>query len=524
MSFVDWSPDGKYIVASVWRRGLGWNLELFSLVDRTWYRLTDNNNQEGHPKFTFDGKEIVYSADYDGVFNIYRMNLETRRVIKLTNLLGGGFRPCLSPDGKILYFNGAVKDGFDIFKMKITGNEPIFQIPVIKERKPIETEPDLLPKEKYEIGSYSGWWKALYPRYWLPYFKYMPLNPTNGLYEFGLSVTGNDPLQRHVYALDAAFDFQNLWFTGRLTYMYDRWNPAFLGTISRYYTYTSGGSDNGDWARIRKNTAFNLDLVFPIITLDETLSFRLGLAYNSESDAKRSGSADKKTDLNDGIVGVAVYFSNAKKYRKAISKSDGISILITAENSDIFDIVASDLLNQDENDYTGTVYTLDYRAYLPMGLSQVLAIRLVVGWGTDKGRPYSLGGFASQSGSSFYGTGTIFNQRKYPLRGYDEGIEGLKGRRMGLWSMEWRFPIVTIERGATSPPAGIQKIYGKFFFDAGDAWNGDSFEEILRSVGAEFNFEVILGYRLSLNIRYGLYYALDSDTKANFYVTTGTSF
>ncbi len=180
-----------------------------------------------------------------------------------------------------------------------------------------------------------------------------------------------------------------------------------------------------------------------------------------------------------------------------------------------------------KSDYSGSLYITDARGYFPLGFRNVLAARLVAGWGTDNPRPFVLGGAGSQGVDSLNQSNRIFNKRYFPLRGYSGGLSELTGRRMGLFSLEWRFPMFTIDHGLTSPPVGMQQIYGKFFMDAGDAWDNDSREEksIRRGIGSEINAEVIVGYRTLINIRVGAQHGMDARGKNwSFYVATGTSF
>ena len=63
----------------------------------------------------------------------------------------------------------------------------------------------------------------------------------------------------------------------------------------------------------------------------------------------------------------------------------------------------------------------------------------------------------------------LFHYREYPLRGYPEGLAGLRGRRMQLGSLEWRFPLVEIRKGLMVPPLGLYQLAGILFVDTGSA-------------------------------------------------------
>jgi len=67
---VDVSPDGKYVVAAKWRRGNGWNLELFNIEKRSWEKLTRNVSIVANPRFSADGN-IMFSLEANGVYNLH---------------------------------------------------------------------------------------------------------------------------------------------------------------------------------------------------------------------------------------------------------------------------------------------------------------------------------------------------------------------------------------------------------------------------------------------------------------------
>lgn len=49
-----------------------------------------------------DGK-VLYSADYDGVFNIYSLDLETQQISQLTREVGGAFEPHWQAESGLVY-------------------------------------------------------------------------------------------------------------------------------------------------------------------------------------------------------------------------------------------------------------------------------------------------------------------------------------------------------------------------------------------------------------------------------------
>ncbi len=60
-------------------------------------------------------------------FDVYRLDFETMRTTRLTNVVGGALYPALSPDGRLLAFASFTSDGYKIHVMPIDDalNEPI---------------------------------------------------------------------------------------------------------------------------------------------------------------------------------------------------------------------------------------------------------------------------------------------------------------------------------------------------------------------------------------------------------------
>ncbi|MCP4286504.1 MAG: hypothetical protein GY792_18995, partial [Gammaproteobacteria bacterium] len=118
--------------------------------------------------------------------------------------------------------------------------------------------------------------------------------------------------------------------------------------------------------------------------------------------------------------------------------------------------------------------------------------------------------------------GPFLNNRRYTLRGYDSTSSG---RRMQLATLDWRFPLVNVERGVMSPPAGVLDISGNLFVESGATWNdGSEPDEYRSAAGAEVLARVNLFYALNLNLRLGYARGYDEDGEDQVYLTIGGAF
>ncbi|MEJ2705272.1 MAG: hypothetical protein P8Z79_22760 [Sedimentisphaerales bacterium] len=71
-----------------------------------------------------DGKELVYTAQRDGQYDVYKMSPSGGREIQLTDTKGLDDGPEYTPDGKYIYFNSNRTGTMQIWRMKPDGAAP----------------------------------------------------------------------------------------------------------------------------------------------------------------------------------------------------------------------------------------------------------------------------------------------------------------------------------------------------------------------------------------------------------------
>jgi Tol biopolymer transport system component len=118
-----WSPDGKKIVFDSTRDG---NLEIYTMnADGTSQtRITNNAAFDEYPNWSPDGTKIVFDSSRDGDTHgeIYTMNADGTGVTRLTNDPGFDFYSGFSPDGtKITWQSSRNANQYDIFSMNADG-------------------------------------------------------------------------------------------------------------------------------------------------------------------------------------------------------------------------------------------------------------------------------------------------------------------------------------------------------------------------------------------------------------------
>ena len=214
-----------------------------------------------------------------------------------------------------------------------------------------------------------------------------------------------------------------------------------------------------------------------------------------------------------------IVYNNTSFHPKSVSRAEGRVVQFAVEDSDRIG----------NSDYSGKVATADWREYVRLGGSHVLALRAVKGNGEDTTRPFELGGSSNTNfepgllGSTV--SSSPFNRRKYSLRGYAEGRSELTGRDMQLGTIEYRFPIWRLERVAMTPPIGLQNLSAAVFIDRGATWNSGGAKKYYTGTGVELYADTIFGYNTVVRITLGYAHGNDDQIgEDQFYARLGASF
>lgn len=499
----DIDDQSQQLVASVFRPGKGWNIEMFDLASLQWRAITDDRAIEMAPSFNADG-DVLFSSDSSGVYNLYRYHPGSNELQQLTRVVSGAFSPSQYQRNMPLYYIGYGANGYDVYKTRSV--KALAKHKIKKQQLTAGHKEPALDKLKPE-SDYSPW-QSLRPRWWMP----MVLTDKDQSI-FGFETSGTDALGVHLYSLSYGYDATNQWSIGQINYSYV--NRIQLG-LNRYNRVLNDST--GTLALVRKKTDAYAIYNLPFTRLYQRQNILFGLLSSSAKDGQRDTGLLPLNRTTDNLAGMAYVFDNTESYIRSISQNNGRDLRLVTESSDVFD-----------SDYSGEVYTLNWREYVGLGKQDVLAWDYVAGWGTDRPDPFQLGGETSSFDFVSLlkpGSEPVFGRRDYNLRGYQDGLPQLSGRRMQLASLEWRFPIRLVERGLMAPPVGLLQWSGTVFAETGAAWNqGSSPDKFYSSTGVELNNEVNLFYGLNVNLRLGYAKGLDKNLgEDRIYLSLGSSF
>ena len=115
MQTPKWSPDGKYIAVAIFRN-YRQNLYLYDVEAGTFEAITWDAWEEMDVEWSADGKELFFTADPTGVHNIFAMDLETRNVRQITNVIGSAQSGIITPEGNLVY-NYYTAHGYKLYAL-----------------------------------------------------------------------------------------------------------------------------------------------------------------------------------------------------------------------------------------------------------------------------------------------------------------------------------------------------------------------------------------------------------------------
>ena len=492
----DISPGGKTLVAAVKRSRQGWNLEKLDLADKVWTAVTDTREAESSPTYLPDGR-IAYSADYDGVFNIYVLDEASGQIEQWTREVGGAFQPIWQP-GRGLVYQAYESQGYQLRYLtepqslssrSIESLQGRYDYPPVIDQAAAKSEPQ----------PYSPW-STLRPRNWLPVVFIDDVRT-----QLGALTYGSDALGRHNYQLTATWDFDNDLVDANFIYRYDnRW----LLALSSSHDFDKLRSGDLSGYRITRDDYLLLQRSHIVTAFEDQLSLHAGGFLDKESLVSQPGFASifPYTESNETLAGLALTYDNRETYLNVPGIGWGHYIDVVAETNELFN-----------SDFEGQKYQAQWKGTWDLPGRTTLTARLAAGYTDDEAKRFQLGG------SDLFEESRLFGRDTQALRGYDESVQ--RGHRYATQRLELETWLTRIERNWSLYPIGLGDLSGSLFVDSGAAWNsGDDIDQ-LTGIGAQITLEAKLGYKLTLPVTLGYAYGLDSEVgKEEFYLSVSGDF
>ena len=488
-----WSPDGTHVAYSVWKRGGYRDIRYVDVSTGSYRDLTFDRAVDGAPSFSPDGRFVFFHSDRTGIMNVYAWEVGTEHFLQVTNVITGAYMPEPSPDGKTLAYVGYTTEGFDLFAMPLD-ESTWTEAPEYVDQRPI---PQTIAKKQWAAKPYSAW-RTLIPRRY-------GVQITEGSFGRAIIMTAQqlDLTGFHAAAVQTITELEKPELQGSAAYIYARL-PIDMG-VSLFRTITPRGG-------------YGLGVYRPIIVQETTgfsssISYSQPSAYDSRTYVLSHSLARTGAEIPVPIEKLDPYetpafparglastmhlgysYTNAERYLYSVGAERGFSLGLA------FDLTDPRL----GSDFAGFVTNGDLTAYYLMPWLTHHSVALHAGVGTSGGQFPGRGAFYVGSFVELPVVDTVRNvliQGGITLRGYPSIIEA--GRSYTLGNIEYRFPIVNIDRGPSTLPFFLNRITGNVFVDYGSAFDEFKNANFKTGTGAELWFDTTLGYIAAFTFRIG---------------------
>ncbi len=444
------SPDGSKLVYTSSRGGGGKLIRLDLTDPARREQLTYGPGEDEGAAFSPDGKRLYFASDRDdGIFDIYRLDLETRELRRLTHVIGAALNPVPAStlEGERVGFQAYSNGVWGLYGADASQGESVG----IEKPPSEEVELELfVPAVSISVDPEEGT-KAKKNKFFI---------------EDAGALVGVDTTQRILG--QAYLTFSDTYGDRRIQIILDS-----IDTFSNFLVSYFNLEKRLQWgATIYDSRSFYI-LGFDPVTFESTerelaysytvgqftLQYPLSTYYRLEA---RAGYLNRRYSQpqQDPFTGDFTFtdFTNNSPFVGVAAVGDTTFYNSYGPHKGAR-WEASYYYGYDLDD--GGALTrnieLDARAYVPTSRRSELAFRGWVGW-ADGNQPW------------IYSFGGLDTLRGYPTR-------SLSGNRTAFANMEWRFPLIDRMDLAFLRLGGIR---GRIFLDVGAAWFEDS-------EGEEFN-------------------------------------
>lgn len=524
----DISAAGDYMVIAVKRALQGWNLEQINfktvnlesenkdkkqtLTITSWSKITNTKAIENSPQILANGN-ILYSADYDGIYNLYLLdNAAQPTVTQLTHMLTGAFEPKLitplinhsleTQNGTAqtaeIIFQAYTADGFEIRTIPFNENSlaSLTRFPLAQQQGQYDyPAPYQLEVEKTAAENYQPW-SSLAPTWWFPYF-----GATAEASQIGLSTGGSDVLARHNYALSFAVDSANELADASITYTYDNRYQLSFQRSHEYIDVINDSKpeyiveqDRWIFARNHIATAF-----------EDKLSLNAAILVEREGTVTRDDlfsvpCLDANFELHKTcektLAGLGLQFDNREGYLNSPGFSAGRYFDLVYETNDM-------LAGLSDSDYRGGILQSQWQEMFDLPGRRSLSLQVLAARTSKDNEAVTIGGENRLTELS------LFGRDDFALRGYAASVQG--GNNMNVNRLKFNQWLGRIDKGWGIWPIAVGDYSANFYVDYGSAWQSGESPNYLTGVGIDFNIEVLAFYNLMMPIRLSIARGLDSE-------------
>jgi hypothetical protein len=435
--------------------------------------------------WSVDHQWLFFTADPDGVANVYVYDVAQDRVLRLTNVAFGAFEPALSPDGQTLAFIQYQHERADLVQMPFDPAQGVvlprdtwtYMPPAPPTLPVLAASLRRSPPTPYRA------WQHLRPRLLYPILDSTDdLDPLDdgamNRYEgMGLGLQGSDPLGQWVYAVEGRYRYDRPWGEVHLQTGRFLLRPRLSGfdrpsnVVVQFVDAQGNPVETRRTGRERRGVEAGLEL--PIVL--ESNVYRSQAAFLLEG-------AYQQERLFDGAGTTLLPFQG----RWTLTPTAVLDYRLQANPRDLVPNTGTRLLVSSELDlHAGQgglrrAMLAQLRQYLPVGRARNMGFRLDAGVLTQN-------------------QGSIYDLSRFLPRGHEEAF--LDAGTFVRYGAEVVQPLAHIDDGLLILPVYLQAVYlfgfGESLHPLRDATSRRS------AVGGGAGVQLRLFYYLTLDLRFG---------------------
>jgi len=461
-SSPSYSPDGNFIAFSQENTAAYQSdIFLFELKTKIKTRLTNFSGNESEPVFSADGNRIFFMSDENpgNPINIYTVSVDGREVKKCTDLLTGVFNPSITSDGKSLVFVNYRNFRKDIYFADISQFDNEISA----------SNPENISVESSTDNKYLA--SPIFPYRFKPSIDILvPFVMYHS--EFGLFLAtywqaselfGNHQIYNQLLYSSGSGDLQYA-----VGYSYLKWRPQFIfssiGENAEYLTTSEEIYKEKEYTQ-------SIAVIYPLDRFN-----RIETAVSTNKYTEKNSTLDKLI-LNQRTNRYSVAYDRNTITGKYLYARFGSSLRV--------------LFREAFLEYDGNIeykeYALRYEKYFPVFSESAVILGNL---------------FVASEG---------LNKRYFrlPLRGFSHSDDFHIYNRLIAATIEYRFPVLTLENIWPISDFFLKSINTFFFTDNGFGFNNTeeyqnvTIDEIKNSVGSGVRFYTFLaGYLLPITVEY----------------------
>ncbi len=431
---------------------------------------------------------FYFTATDNGVNNIYQM--AAGKIKPVTHFVTAGYDFDIGPVSNTIYATIITSNGLQVHELQTTNIKKLPEVknPIREKYKNIKyDEPTAFNCQNVCEDNESSVLKYIYPQYFIPFIS--TTSRDQSLY-IQIITSGQDPLMKHRYDLSVDYDTGIQKMGYNLNYLNSTQSWPINMTSAKTFKLFGQNSQ-----LIYENDQHSLGFIPDTVSISPNLVLNFGIIYSSLKDTVL-------TTEHTGLYGQMLYSSFEKNILQLYPMS-GFSFFVRHESNKANKKQIADLYS----DYEQTLGSLNYyfSKWLPEDHSFANKINFIHTYQNVSNR-YGASNAAFSSSSDTY-------VPEFTLRGYAQGQ--FFGTRMVTLNTEYRFPLMTLNKGSGTDHYFLKRLNGAIIYDGlihrGLSIDKDSvltshdMNEVFSSVGVEVRLETTLGYFIPINFILGGY-------------------